>query len=39
MVVIYVDNCIMTMNSKDEIAHVNEVFGAKFDMKQLGYLK
>ena len=39
VIVIYVDDLIVTGSSKDEIAHVKKVLGAEFDMKELGELK
>ena len=39
VIVIYVDDLIVTGSSKDEIANVKKVLGAEFDMKYLGELK
>ena len=39
VIVIYVDDLIVIGSSKDEIAHVEKVLGAEFDMKDLGELK
>ena len=39
VIVIYVDDLIITRSSKDEIAHVKKMLGAEFDMKDLGELK
>ena len=39
IIVIYVDDLIVTGSNKDEIAHVKKVLGAEFDMKDLGELK
>ena len=39
VIVIYVDDLIITGSSKDEIVHVKKVLGAPFDMKDLGELK
>ena len=36
VIVIYVDDLIVTGSSKDEIVHVKKVLGAEFDMKDLG---
>ena len=38
VIVIYVDDLIITGSNKDEIADVKKVLGAKFDMKDLGEL-
>ena len=39
IIVICVDDLIVTRSNKDEIAHVKKVLGAEFDMKDLGELK
>ena len=39
VIVIYVDDLIITGSNKDEIAHVKKVLGAEFDMKDLVELK
>ena len=39
IVVIYVDDLIITRSDKDGIMHVKKMLGAKFDMKDLGELK
>ena len=39
VIVIYVDDLIITGSNKDEIANVKKVLGAKFDLKDLGELK
>ena len=39
VIVIYVDDLIITRSNKDEIADVKKVLGAEFDMKDLGELK
>ena len=39
IIVIYVDDLIVTGSTKDEIAHVKKVLGTEFDMKDLGELK
>ena len=39
VIVIYVNDLIITRSSKDEIVHVKKVLGAEFDMKDLGELK
>ena len=39
VIVIYVDDLIITGSNKDEIADVKKVLGAEFDMKDLGELK
>ena len=39
VIVIYVDDLIVTRSSHDEIEHVKKVLGAEFDMKDLGELK
>ena len=39
VIVIYVDDFIITVSNKDEIADVKKVLGVEFDMKDLGELK
>ena len=39
VIVIYVDDLIITRSNKDEIDDVKKVLGAEFDMKDLGELK
>ena len=39
IIVIYVDDLILTGSNSDEIMHVKKVLGAEFDMKDLGELK
>ena len=39
VIVIYVDELIITGSNKDEIADAKKVLGAEFDMKDLGELK
>ena len=36
IIVIYVDELILTRSNSEEIMHVKKVLGAKFDMKYLG---
>ena len=36
IIVIYVDDLILTGSNSDEIMHVKKVLGAEFDMKDLG---
>ena len=39
VIVIYVDDLIITRSKKDEIMDVKRVLGTEFDMKDLGELK
>ena len=39
VLVIYVDDLIITGSNKDEIADEKKVLGAEFDLKDLGELK
>ena len=39
IIVIYVDDLILTGSNSDKIVHVKKVIGAEFDVKDLGELK